>query len=206
MLWAIFSIVGSYLTKNNGEEGEISAAQLEQFYAGDPDILARLFKFHAPAAVASVHNRLPRIDAEAIVQDAFVTLLGSEQQRRRFKGGNFGAYLSTMVRFRGIDAWRREQRYTDSEHATTEPRDTSSNPDARIEAKELLEKFLSRSVPPKQKDYFRLRFIEQRTQQEAASQLQIKRSTLATWEKTLAERLRKSVVSGEIAFVAQGEA
>jgi hypothetical protein len=36
-----------------------------------------------------------------------------------------------------------------------------------------------------------------------AASLGIKRSTLATWEKGLAERLRRAVLRGEIAYVEQ---
>jgi len=202
MLWAIFGLFAAHATRGGGG-GELSGDALDRFHAGDRQVMAELFRTSAPRAVAMLRRSLPRIDAEAVVQEAFVTLLGSEAQRRRFEGGRFSAYLCTMARFRGIDAWRREQRYADSSELP-EPADMTSGTEERIAARELLEKFLQRSVPPKQKEYFKVRFIEQKTQVEAAEQLKLKRSTLATWEKLLAERLRKSVVSGEISYVAQG--
>lgn len=181
---------------------EMDTAMLARFHAGDPQVMAALYQQHAPRAVALVRRWLPRIDAEAVVQDAFVTLLGSSEQRNRFKGGCFAAYLCTMVRYRGIDAWRREQRYADVE-VLPDRADPVSAADERVAAHELLKKFLQRSVPPKQKAYFLARFVDQRTQVESAALLGMKRSTLATWEKGLAERLRRAVVSGEIACVAQ---
>lgn len=214
MLWAIFALFGATTNRaggsngggdgggNGGGNGELDGETLARFHAGDRAVMGALFRSHAAQAVATLHRRLPRIDAEAVVQEAFVTLLGSEAQRRRFTGGRFAAYLCTMARFRGIDAWRKEQRFVD-EAAAPEPTDDQSDAEERVAARELLSKFHDRAVPPPQKGYFQLRFIEQKTQVEAAQQLGMQRSTCATWEKRLTERLRRSVVSGEVGYVAQ---
>ena len=203
MFAAIFALLSSSLARLAPLAEPLADDVLRRFHDGDATVLAALFKQHAPRAVALMRRKLPSIDAEAAVQEAFVNLLSSAEQRRRFTGGAFAAFLCTLSQRRGIDAWRREQRYTD-EGAAAEPVAEESAADERLAARELLEKFWQRSVPPAQKDFFRVRFIEQQTQVEAADRLQIKRSTLATWEKRLAERLRRAVVSGEVAFVAQG--
>lgn len=203
MLAAIFALLSSALARAAPVFEPLSPELLRRFHDGDATVLAALFRAHAPRAVALMRHKLPSIDAEAAVQEAFVNLLSSAEQRRRFTGGAFAAFLCTLARCRGIDAWRREQRYVD-ESAAGEPIAGDSSVDDRLAARELLEKFWQRSVPPAQKDFFQARFIEQQTQVEAADRLHIKRSTLATWEKRLAERLRRAVVSGEIAFVAQG--
>ncbi|MBN2359033.1 MAG: sigma-70 family RNA polymerase sigma factor [Deltaproteobacteria bacterium] len=203
MLSAIFALLSAALARVAPAVEPLSPESLRLFHDGDAAVLAALFRAHAPRAVALMRRKLPGIDAEAAVQEAFVNLLSSAEQRRRFGGGSFAAFLCTLARCRGIDAWRREQRYVD-ESAAAEPVAGDSGAEDRLAARELLEKFWQRSVPPTQKDFFRARFIEQQTQLEAADRLQIKRSTLATWEKRLAERLRRAVISGEIAFVAQG--
>jgi len=203
MFAAIFALLTSSLARLAPLAEPLPPDLLRRFHDGDATVLAALFKQHAPRAVALMRRKLPSIDAEAAVQEAFVNLLSGAEQRRRFTGGSFAAFLCTLAHRRGIDAWRREQRYVD-ETAAAEPIDDESRVDDRLAARELLEKFWQRSVPPAQKEYFRARFIEQQTQVEAADQLQIRRSTLATWEKRLTERLRRAVVSGEIAFVAQG--
>jgi len=203
MLAAIYALLSSALARAAPLVEPLSAEQLRRFHDGDAAVLAALFRAHAPRAVALMRRKLPSIDAEAAVQEAFVNLLSGAEQRRRFSGGSFAAFLCTLARCRGIDAWRREQPSAEAE-AAGEPVDGDSSVDDRLAARELLEKFWQRSVPPAQKDFFKARFIEQQTQVEAADRLQIKRSTLATWEKRLTERLRRAVVSGEIAFVAQG--
>jgi len=200
MILVIFSVLGAGRPFVDGEG--LDAAALAAFHAGDPEVMARLFAQHAARARAVVARRLPLCDADAAVQDAFVALLGNEAQRRRFEGGSFAAYLCTIARYRGIDSFRRQQRYTDAE-AAPEPVDSHSAVDERLAARELLQKFLERSVPPKQKAFFVARFVEQQTQEEAAATLGIKRSTLATWEKQLAERLRRAVLRGEIVYVEQ---
>lgn len=203
MFAAIFALLTSSLARPAPSVEPLADDVLRRFHDGDATVLAALFKQHAPRAVALMRRKLPSIDAEAAVQEAFVNLLSGPEQRRRFSGGSFAAFLCTLAQRRGIDAWRREQRYTDGS-AAAEPVAEDSSVDDRLAARELLEKFWQRSVPPAQKDFFRARFLEQQTQVEAADQLRIKRSTLATWEKRLTERLRRAVVSGEIAFVAQG--
>jgi RNA polymerase sigma factor (sigma-70 family) len=205
MLCFLFAIIGAVRHAFLDERGEPTADALERFYAGDQVVMAQLYQRHAPRAVAQLRKYLPRIDTEAVVQEAFVTLMAHTEQRRRFKGGSFAAFLCIMTRYRGIDAWRREQRYVEAE-SLPEATDANSDVDDRLAAREILHKFLERSVPPKQKAFFQARFIDQRTQIEAAELLQIRRSTLATWEKGLAERLRKAVVSGEVTYVAQGAA
>ncbi|MFH1808532.1 MAG: sigma-70 family RNA polymerase sigma factor [Pseudomonadota bacterium] len=200
MILILFSVLAA--ARSRVHDGNLDPATLAAFHAGDTGVLASLFTQHAARARAVVARRLPLCDADAAVQDAFVALLGSEAQRRRFEGGSFAAYLCTIARYRGIDGWRREQRYTDAE-AAPEPVDAHSAVDERLAARELLAKFLERSVPPRQKAFFSARFLEQQTQEEAALSLGIKRSTLATWEKQLTERLRRAVLKGEITYVAQ---
>ena len=75
--------------------------------------------------------------------------------------------------------------------AAAEPVDPS--PEPRLEARDLLLRFLKTGVPAAQVEFFRRRFLDGQTQVQVAAALGVPRSTLEGWEHRLAERLRRFV-------------
>ena len=57
-----------------------------------------------------------------------------------------------------------------------------------------MQRFLAAHVPPPQRRFFELRFLERRTQVEVAALLSIPRSTLEGWEHRLSRALRAFVL------------
>src|SRR5262249_34594652 len=130
-------------------------------------------------------------EAESVVHEVFVELLRNEELRRRFTGGALGAWLSAIARRKSLEHLRRMGRPPPREPGPDEP--AVEPPEPRLEARALLARFLKEGVPEQQAGFFRLRFLDCRTQVEAAAELGIPRSTLEGWEHRLSERLRRFI-------------
>jgi RNA polymerase sigma-70 factor (ECF subfamily) len=83
------------------------AAQVRSALRGDRRAWTQLYERYAPAVHACILARVPRADAEDLVQDVFVTALSrldSLDDQSRFR-----AWLLSIARNRRTDYWRRHK-------------------------------------------------------------------------------------------------
>jgi RNA polymerase sigma factor (sigma-70 family) len=133
-------------------------------------------------------------EAESVIQEVFVELLRNARLRARFTGGSLGAWLAEITRRKGFEYLRRHGREIPSEAAGAA---ASSSPEPQLVARQMVERFLDGHVPSPQRAFFVLRFLEHRTQVEAAAALGLPRSTLEGWEHRLARALRRFILESE---------
>ncbi len=173
-------------------------ADMLPFWRGDDATLAAIYRAHARALLGAVRSMVGPADAESVVQEVFVELLRNHELRRRFSGGSLAVWLGAIARRKGLEHLRRTGRVSaagnassSSSSAAAEPVDPS--PEPRLEARDLLLRFLKTGVPAEQAEFFQRRFIDGQTQVQVAAALGVPRSTLEGWEHRLAERLRRFV-------------
>jgi RNA polymerase sigma factor (sigma-70 family) len=132
------------------------------------------------------------IEADAVVQEVFVALL-REELRARFLGGDLAAWLAEITRRKALQQRQRQQRLGREQPLASEQGDGPSA-EEDLAARDLIRRFLAAHVPEAQRRFFELRFLERRTQVEAAALLGIARSTLEGWEHRLSRALRAFVL------------
>lgn len=162
---------------------------LTAFHNGEEAVIKHVYLTHSGALFREARRHTGEAEAESVVHDVFVELLRNHELRSRFVGGAMGAWLRQITRLKALEHLRRNGRPIPEEAA--EP---SASPEDSLEARDLLTRFLERSVPSGQRAFFGLRFLERRTQVEIAAQLGIARSTLEGWEHRLTEKLRAFVL------------
>jgi RNA polymerase sigma-70 factor (ECF subfamily) len=176
------------LSDSGSDDGD--AAWLARFHAGDRDVIAACYQNHFATVERIALRYLPDYDAEAVIHDCFVRLLQSRQTREGFRGGSLAAWLTTVVRNACIDrlrAMRPTQRLRDDDMLT----DRSGEPD--YDARQAAERF-AKQLPDKLRCVFKARFVDQRTQREAARALGLTRSALVYREEQVRERLQRFVL------------
>jgi RNA polymerase sigma factor (sigma-70 family) len=156
--------------------------------------LERVYRAHVHALLAVARRLVGAIDAEVVVQEVFLELLRNADLRGRFTEGAHAAWLGEITRRKALEHLRRAGREIPSEDLDAEAR---AAPEPGLAARDLLARFVARRVPEAQRRFFVARFIEERTQVEAAALLGIARSTLEGWEHKLARDLRRFVLSEE---------
>ena len=150
-----------------------------------------VYRRHAHALLASVRTSVGPAEAESVVHEVFVELLRNEAMRRRFTGGSLAAWLTAIARLKGMEHLRRTGRVLPAaEHV---PEGSDAPPEPRLEARDILVRFLDKAVPLQQAAFFRMRFLDCRTQVEVAAALGIARSTLEGWEHRLSDKLRRFI-------------
>jgi RNA polymerase sigma-70 factor (ECF subfamily) len=132
------------------------------------------------------------VEADSVVQEVFIDLLRNAELRARFVGGSVRAWLTEIARRKSLELLRKRGREIPSEDAG----DGVGAADPDWGARELVEKFLAREVPEAQRRFFVVRFLERRTQVEAAQLLGVARSTLEGWEHKLTRALRRFIMEG----------
>jgi RNA polymerase sigma factor (sigma-70 family) len=162
---------------------------LAAFHAGRADVVHGIYVAHGAALLRSVRAIAGPAEAEAVVHDVFVDLLRNAEMRARYQGGALFAWLRQIARFKGLEHRRRSSRLTSAELP-----EVGASPEGDLEARDVLHRFLERSVPEKQRAFFGLRFIERHTQVETAARLGLPRSTLEGWEHALLDKLRTFIL------------
>lgn len=165
---------------------------LAAFHAGRQETVRRIYLDHAARLLRDLRTFTGPAEAEAVVHDVFVELLRNPELRARFTGGSLLAWLRQIARLKALEHLRRNRR--DVPH--DEPPERVASPEPELEAREVLERFMTAVVPEKQRDFFTLRFLETHTQVEVSAKLGIARSTLEGWEHSLVEKLRTFVLGG----------
>ncbi len=158
------------------------AEWLARARAGDRRAFEQLFLRYAPMVHGILLARVPRADADDLMQDVFLVAL---QRLSSFDGTErLGAWLATVARNRVIDAWRRPTLQT-----VTEERTTTQPP--RLEVNEVLETI--RTLPEAYREPLVLRLVEGLTGPEIAEQVGLTpesvRVNLFRGMKLLRERL-----------------
>jgi RNA polymerase sigma factor (sigma-70 family) len=162
--------------------------ELAAFWRGDDRAIEAVYRAHVAALLSAARRVVGAAEAETVVQEVFVELIRNEELRRRFKGGSMAGWLTVIARFKALDHRKRQGRAPLEPEPST---DESASPWARLEARNLLERFLHAvELPGPEAAFFRGRFVDGRTQVELAAELGVPRSTLEGWEHRLCERFR----------------
>jgi RNA polymerase sigma-70 factor (ECF subfamily) len=125
-----------------------------------------------------------------VIHEVFSRLLAQEQLRASFHGGSFGAWLATVARNQALDyrrRWMRERPW--SERPDSDAQSTEAW-EEEIQARLLIDQFTRECLPAEWRDVFELRFLQQLSQREAATQLGLHRTTLAYRELRIRRLLK----------------
>lgn len=158
------------------------AEWLARARAGDRRAFEQLFLRYAPMVHGVLLARVPRADADDLMQDVFVVAL---ERLHAFEGSErVGAWLATIARNRVIDAWRKPKlELVLTERTTTQP--------PRLEVNEVLETI--RALPEAYREPLVLRLVEGLSGPEIAAQVGLTpesvRVNLFRGMKLLKERL-----------------
>jgi RNA polymerase sigma-70 factor, ECF subfamily len=150
---------------------------------GDRAAFGQLFLRYAPLVHGVLLARMPRADADDLMQDVFVTAL--ERLASLSDDGKVGAWLATLARHRAIDVWRSKPRLA------LAPEVTSAVQPPRAEVNEVLA--VIRSLPEAYREPLVLRLVEGLSGPEIAEQVGLTpdsvRVNLFRGMKLLRERL-----------------
>ena len=150
---------------------------------GDRAAFGQLFLRYAPLVHGVLLARMPRADADDLMQDVFVTAL--ERLETLSDVEKIGAWLATLARNRAIDVWRSKPRLA------LLPEATSSTQPPRVEVGEVLA--IIRSLPEAYRESLVLRLVEGMSGPEIAQQVGLTpesvRVNLFRGMKLLRERL-----------------
>jgi RNA polymerase sigma factor (sigma-70 family) len=170
---------------------------LETFWRGDSEALEAIYRAHARRLLGTARAIVGPAEAESVVHETFVELIRNQDLRRRFTGGSIESWLGAIARRKSLEHLRRRgeirpsERGGDATDGGGEQPDPS--PEPRLEARDLLVRFLKGTVPAAQADFFRRRFLDGQTQVQVAAALGVPRSTLEGWEHRLSEKLRRFI-------------
>jgi RNA polymerase sigma-70 factor (ECF subfamily) len=130
---------------------------------------------------------LSEADADTIVHEVFLRIMSRSEVRLGFQGGSMAAWIGAIAKNLAIDYHRRHRREQpeDSAPERTERFDEAS------EARLLIAQFRREHLPPEWNGVFEARFLEQKTQREAALSLGIHRTTLAYRELRIRALLKR---------------
>jgi RNA polymerase sigma-70 factor (ECF subfamily) len=170
---------------------------LANFHRGDRETFDALYREYFTTVDGAVARVLAGADKETVIHDVFCQLMTRAEVRSAFRGGSFGAWLGTLARNRAVDFHRRrklEQPMGADPEAFGGMLETRSF-EPKAEARLVLERF-SGTLPEKWRRVFQKRFVEGLEQQEAASALDMSRTTLAYQEYRIRRLLRRFVLQG----------
>jgi len=170
-------------------------AWLARFHAGDRDVMEECYRSHFATVERAVGRYVQGVDRETVIHEVFYRLLSTASLRLAFRGGSLAAWLSTVSRNHAIDYARRRGREellgNKSAWGYVE-----AGMDQAADAHILVERFQKNYLPQKWEGVFRTRFIEQRTQRDAARALGISRTTLV-YQEMRVRRLLEKFLLGE---------
>jgi RNA polymerase sigma-70 factor (ECF subfamily) len=181
----LVAVEAEALTRKPADE-----AWLARFHAGDREVMEECYRSHFAAVERAVGRYVQGVDRETVIHEVFYRLLSTESLRQAFRGGSLAAWLSTVARNHAIDYARRRSR--EELMGNKSPWEyVEAGMDQTAEAHILVERFRNTCLPPKWEGVFRTRFLEQRTQRDAARELGISRTTLVYQEMRVRRLLEK---------------
>jgi len=153
----------------------------QRMVAGDVDAFNQLFKAHYESLVRMLYKKcFDQTLAEDIVQNVFIELWSKRKERVLPK--SVGAYLSTSVKNRYIDHFRKQKNLADKKKAYLQqslPLNIAS-PEEELLNQENLAKIYRKieELPPKTKVVFQLSRFENKSYSEIAEALDISVKTV----------------------------
>ncbi|MBU0552893.1 sigma-70 family RNA polymerase sigma factor [Myxococcota bacterium] len=175
---------------------------LTSFYEGDQAAIAAVYQVYFSTVRSGVERVLTHhcaADRETVIFQVFEGLLSRRKMREGFRGGRMDRWLTAVARNAAIDFLRRHQRevLTDPQLLVAAHRveaDEGPDPEMIAQQRELeaqVAEFRAQHLPPKLEPVFEARFFQQLSQYEAAEQLGMRRTTLASQEKKIRALLRR---------------
>jgi RNA polymerase sigma-70 factor (ECF subfamily) len=171
-----------------------ATAWLQEFHDGRRACMASLYREYFPTVAAAVGRVIGGADQETVIHEVFFKLLSSADERRRFHGGSFAAWITTVARNQAIDYARRRgrERVTAPDEITEQVGSVPGAADAAT-ARVLIDRFRD-GLPEKWRPVLELCFLRQLSQRDAATALGLSRTTLAYRHHQIRMRLRKFLV------------
>jgi RNA polymerase sigma-70 factor (ECF subfamily) len=171
-----------------------AGAWLQEFHDGRRDRMASLYHEYFPTVAAAVGRVIGGADQETVIHEVFFKLLSSADERRRFHGGSFAAWITTVARNQAIDYARRRgrERVTAPDQITEQVGAVPGAADAAT-ARVLIDRFRE-GLPESWRPVLDLCFLRQLSQRDAAAALGLSRTTIAYQHLQIRVRLRKFLV------------
>ncbi len=171
---------------------------LDRFHRGDKALIGEVYCEQQGAVLAVARRYLTEAEAEACAHDVFLRMVQKRSFRENYQGGSLRAWLCTVTRNRAIDIVRRQGRMEKTEPQDLERLAGAVEGDRFVqaaEARRVVDTFRREVLPEKWRGVFDQRFIHQRSQREAAGELQMRRSTLAYQEGQIRSLLEQHLLS-----------
>jgi RNA polymerase sigma-70 factor (ECF subfamily) len=150
----------------NVPESEAEERALVEAARSDPGRFAPLYEAHFDRVYAYVVRRVrDRHDAEDLTSEVFRRALAGIS-RFEWRGAPFGAWLMRIAANAVADRWQRAQRRRDLERSELPPEPAAEDLERRV-----LLFGLVRQLPEDQRRVIHMRFVEQKTIREIASEL-----------------------------------
>jgi RNA polymerase sigma-70 factor, ECF subfamily len=163
---------------------------LQRFHAGERDTLELVYRRHFQTVHGAVGSVLVGADRETVIHEVFLRVLNEAGFRQSFRGGDLGAWLAVVGRNHAIDYARRRNREAPAGIEVAAWRSTGDDMARSSEARLLIERFQREVLPPQWRAMFEARFLRHLSQNEAAAELGMRRSTLAYQELRIRQLLR----------------
>jgi RNA polymerase sigma-70 factor (ECF subfamily) len=170
---------------------------LTAFHAGEREVLAECYRRHGPRVTAAARALVGAVDGETVTHEVFYRLLTNPDMRASFGGGNFEAWLVQVVTRSAIDDLRRRRREVAFESTPPAPPIDAGAGDDALDAKRVVERFRASALPPELTAVFEARFLQQKSQRDAAAAIGIPRSTLAYQEQRIRALLERFLLGDE---------
>lgn len=172
------------------------AAWLTRFHLGDRATLEDCYREQFAAVERAIAPLLRGADRETAIHEVFARLMSGAELRRSFQGGSLAAWLATIARNHAIDLRRRLAREANAlSQAELEADGVAGEWTDAADAHLLIERFEREQLSPKWLGVFKLRFLQQLPQREAAARLSIQRTTLAYREIRIRRLLRRFLLA-----------
>lgn len=170
---------------------------LRLFHEGDRATLEACYRAHFTTVARAIGPMLGGADRETVIHELFSSLISQQELRGSFRGGQLGAWLSTVARNRAIDFARRLGREVEVSAIETPFGAAGSDWEGAADAHLLVERFRRDHLPPEWQGVFELRCLQQLPQREAARRLSLSRTTLAYREIRIRRLLRRFFLEDE---------
>ena len=172
---------------------------LRRFHDGERALMEECYRDHYDTVERAVGRVLASAsDRETAVHEVFLRLLTRRDVREGFGGGSLAAWLGTVARNLAIDcarAWSRERAVAPEDAERLAGR--AADEESALEARLAIERFRRECLPAKWQRLFELRFLERKSQREAAAALGIARMTLIGRELRVRRLLRRFLLGGQ---------
>jgi RNA polymerase sigma-70 factor (ECF subfamily) len=179
------------ITEVGGDETDLPLDWLDRFHAGERDTLELIYRRHFHTVEGAVGGVLGGADRETAIHEVFLRLLNEASFRQSFRGGDLGAWLTVVGRNHSIDYARRRNRESPAGIEVGAWRSSGDELARGAEARLLIERFTREILTNAQwRLVFEARFLRHLSQNEAARELGMRRSTLAYQELRVRQLLR----------------